>query len=72
MLKRILNFTRKFLARNKKVEIKKVIFIVEADIMEDNPGRIKKKIRAVRQAVKTGINSIEGVKATRIQNKDDM
>jgi len=52
------------------METKTVIFIVEADIAGDNPVKIKKKIRAVRAAVKAGVNSIEGVKATRIQNKD--
>ena len=48
----------------------KIIFIVEADINEDNPKLVVKKIRAVRTAVKNGINSIEGVRATRIHNKD--
>ena len=47
----------------------KIIFIVEADIDSDSK-QVTKKIRAVRNAVKNGINSIEGVKAIRIQNKD--
>ena len=48
----------------------KIIFIVEADIYEDDSKQIAKKIRAVRNAVKVGVNSIDGVKAIRIQNKD--
>jgi len=52
------------------METRKVIFIVEADVKDENAGKIVKKIRAVRSAVKKGVNSIEGVKATRIQNKD--
>ena len=51
------------------METRKVIFIVEADIDSDSK-QVAKKIRAVRNAVKKGINSIPGVKATRIQNKD--
>ena len=51
------------------METKKVIFIVEAEI-NSGTKQVVKKIRAVRNAVKSGINSIEGVKATRIQNKD--
>jgi len=47
----------------------KIVFIAEADIDSDSK-HILKKIRAVRNAVKKGINSIEGVNATRIQNKD--
>jgi len=69
MLKRISNYINSC-SGNKKMETKTVIFIVEADIAGDNPVKIKKKIRAVRAAVKAGVNSIEGVKATRIQNKD--
>ena len=69
MLKNISSFIKKFLMGNKKMETKKVIFIVEADIDSDSK-RVTKKIRAVRSAVKKSINSIEGVKATRIQNKD--
>jgi len=48
----------------------KVIFIVEVDIQVDNPKQVVKKIRVVRNAVKLGVNSIDGVKATRIKNKD--
>ena len=70
MLKRILNFIKRSSTGSKKMEKKKVIFIVEADIQEENPTRIIKKIRAVRKQVKIGVNSIEGVKATRISNKD--
>ena len=51
------------------METRKVVFIVEVEI-DPNLKRITKTIRAVRNAVKKGINSIEGVKATRIQNKD--
>lgn len=52
------------------METKKVVFIVEADVQGGHEKEIVKKIRAVRSAVKTGVNSIEGVKATRILNKD--
>ena len=52
------------------METRKVIFIVEADVSGERQKEIIKKIRAVRSAVKTGVNSIEGVKATRISNKD--
>jgi len=69
MLKNISSFIKKFSMGNKKMETRKVIFIVEADIDSDSK-QVTKKIRAVRSAVKKGINSIEGVKATRIQNKD--
>ena len=51
------------------MEKRKVIFIAEADIDSDSK-HITKKIRAIRNTVKKGINSIEGVKAIRIQNKD--
>ena len=51
------------------MEKRKVVFIAEADIDSDSK-QVLKKIRAVRNAVKKGINSIEGVKATRIQNRD--
>jgi hypothetical protein len=68
MLKNILSFIKSY-SGNKKMETKKVIFIVEADI-DSETKQVVKKIRAVRDAVKKGINSIEGVKATRIQNKD--
>jgi len=47
----------------------KIIFIVEAEV-DSETKQVVKKIRAVRNAVKNGINSIEGVKAIRIQNKD--
>ena len=70
MLKRILSFTKKSSTGNKNMETRKVIFIVEADVQSEHQKGIIKKIRAVRSAVKTGVNSIEGVKATRIQNKD--
>jgi len=70
MFQRILNFIRKSSDKDKKMETRKVIFIVEADVKDENAGKIVKKIRAVRSAVKKGVNSIEGVKATRIQNKD--
>ena len=69
MLKNISSFIKKFLMGNKKMETKKVIFIVEAEI-NSGTKQVVKKIRAVRSAVKKGINSIPGVKATRIQNKD--
>lgn len=52
------------------MEKRKVVFIVEADVSGERQKEIIKKIRAVRSAVKTGVNSIEGVKATRIANKD--
>lgn len=55
---------------NKKMEKRKVIFIVEANVSGGRKKEILKKIRAVRSAVKTSINGIEGVKATRISNKD--
>ena len=51
------------------METRKVIFIVEADIDSDSK-QVAKKIRAVRNAVKVGVNSIDGVKAIRIQNKE--
>ena len=69
MLKNISSFIKKFLMGNKKMETKKVIFIVEAEI-NSGTKQVVKKIRAVRNAVKSGINSIEGVKAIRIQNKE--
>ena len=69
MLKNISSFIKKFSTGNKKMETRKVIFIVEADI-DSGTKQVTKKIRAVRSAVKKGINSIEGVKAIRIQNKD--
>ena len=69
MLKRISSFIKNYSDKGKKMEKRKVIFIVEADIQADRK-KIIKKIRAVRKAVKNGVNSIEGVKATRIQNKD--
>jgi len=69
MLKNISSFIKSY-SGNKKMGTKKIIFIVEADIQEENPTRIIKKIRAVRKQVKIGVNSIEGVKATRIANKD--
>jgi len=68
MLKNISSFIKSY-SGNKKMETRKVIFIVEADIDSDSK-QVTKKIRAVRNAVKNGINSIDGVKATRIQNKD--
>ena len=68
MLKNILSFIKSY-SGNKKMETKKVIFIVEAEI-NSGTKQVVKKIRAVRNAVKNGVNSIEGVKATRIQNKD--
>jgi len=68
MLKRISSFIKSYLG-NKKMETRKIIFIVEADIDSDLK-QISKKIRAIRSAVKKGINSVDGVKATRIQNKD--
>jgi len=68
MLKNISSFIKSY-SGNKKMETKKVIFIVEAEI-NSGTKQVVKKIRAVRNAVKKGINSIEGVKATRIQNKD--
>jgi len=52
------------------MEKNKIIFIVEADVQSEHKKESLKKIRAVRSAVKTGVNSIEGVKATRISNKD--
>lgn len=52
------------------MENKKVVFIVEADVSAEREKQVIKKIRAVRAAVKTGVNSIEGVKAIRISNKD--
>ena len=69
MLKNISSFIKKFSTGNKKMETKKVIFIVEAELNSDTK-QVTKKIRAIRSAVKKGINSIPGVKATRIQNKD--
>jgi len=69
MLKNISSFIKTFSMGNKKMETRKVIFIVEAEIDADSK-QVVKKIRAIRNAVKKGINSIEGVKATRIQNKD--
>ena len=69
MLNRISNFMRKSSTGNKNMENRKVVFIVEAEIDSDSK-QVVKKIRAVRNAVKNGVNSIEGVKATRIQNKD--
>jgi len=68
MLKRISNYIKNYLG-NKHMEKRKVVFIAEADIDSDSK-QVLKKIRAVRNAVKKGINSIEGVKAIRIQNKD--
>lgn len=52
------------------METRKVVFIVEADVQGERQKEIIKKIRAVRSAVKNGVNSIAGVKTTRIQNKD--
>ena len=69
MLKNISSFIKTFSMGNKKMEAKKVIFIVEADI-DSGTKQVTKKIRAIRSAVKKGINSVEGVKAIRIQNKD--
>ena len=69
MLKHISSFIKKFSMENKKMETRKVIFIVEADIDSDSK-QVAKKIRAVRNAVKVGVNSIDGVKAIRIQNKE--
>ena len=68
MLKRISSYIKNYL-ENKHMKKIKIVFIAEADIDSDSK-HILKKIRAVRNAVKKGINSIEGVKATRIQNKD--
>ncbi len=70
MLKRISSFIKNYSDKGKKMETRKVTFIVEADVQGEHPKQILKKIRAVRTAVKQGINSIDGVKATRIQNKD--
>ena len=69
MLKNISSFIKTFSMGNKKMEPRKVVFIVEAEI-NSGTKQVVKKIRAVRNAVKKGINSIEGVKAIRIQNKD--
>ena len=52
------------------MEKKKIIFIVEADVEGKNAHEVTKKIRAVRKVVKVNVNSIDGVKATRISNKD--
>lgn len=60
----------KYFKREKKMETKKVIFIVEATVQGEREKEITKKIRAVRSAVKIGVNSLKGVKATRIYNKD--
>ena len=68
MLKNISSFIKSY-SGNKKMETKKVIFIVEAEV-DSETKQVVKKIRAVRNAVKNGVNSIEGVKAIRIQNKD--
>jgi len=54
------------------METKTVTFIVDATIKYNKKKEDTKKIRAVRKAVKIGVNSIEGVEATRIQNKDNM
>jgi hypothetical protein len=70
MLNSISNFIKRFSTGNKKMETKKVIFVVEANVSGERQKEIIKKIRAVRSAVKIGVNSIEGVKATRIANKD--
>ena len=70
MLSNILNFIKKSSTGDRKMETKKVVFIVEADVQGGHEKEIVKKIRAVRSAVKTGVNSIKGVKATRISNKD--
>ena len=52
------------------MEKNKVIFIVEVNISADDTKLALKKLREARKAVKVGINSIEGVKAVRIVNKD--
>ena len=70
MLKRISSFIKNYSGKGKQMEKRKVIFIVEADVQSEHPKERLKRIRAVRSAVKKGINSIDGVKATRIQNKD--
>lgn len=49
---------------------KKIIFIVEAEVEGKNDAWVTKNIRAVRKAVKIGVNSIDGVRATRISNKE--
>lgn len=67
MLRRTLNFITKYLDKNME---NKVVFVTEAEIDSDDPKEILKKVRAVRRAVKNGVNSIDGVKATRIYNKD--
>ena len=70
MLKNISSFIKTFSMGNKKMENRKVVFIVEADVSGERQKEILKKIRAVRSAVKAGVNSIKGVKITRIANKD--
>ena len=69
MLKNISNFMKKFSTGSRQMENRKVVFIVEANVNGEREKEFTRKIRAVRTAVKTGVNSIEGVKATRIQNQ---
>jgi len=63
---------KKVKKKSLEIEMKKrkVIFTIEVDIKGRDKKELLKKTREARKVIKTGVNSVKDVKATRITNKD--
>ncbi len=70
----MLNYIKSFFQRNEDVmEIKKktVIYTVTTEVSYNDPGDWKRKVRAMRKAIKTAMTTEPSIRVLKIENKQE-
>ena len=69
----MLNFIRNCLKRNveDEMEKKRVIYTVTTEVTYSDPGDWKRKVRAMRKAIKTAMTTEPSIRVLKIENKQE-